>query len=412
MTNPLMRYLLPILLSISFIFSVGEAGAVFLLISPSPIANGYGGSGASVPTFDIYSSFYNPAHSLIPLGASFQFSRMETAWLPNLADDLSLEYEVQSIGYNGFDLGENFRLQLLISELKTNLNLGEQLGTDEMGNELGIFRSYMKANSSTLSVGIQSNRYPVFFSIGRTTKTAKQVLTDAGTGFGSGGGSPSSLDSFSDWGFRLLIDDFEIPRINSLTATCGVGYSKSNIGDFIYFDGYSSQGDPAPRNARLGLTVGFKINILDNYNIELKAIREVEDLLVTATESERVYQDGLLGDINILKHIIGGKADEEVTIHRGMELTLFDFYSVRTGSLIDIAGKIEATSVGHSINIGNYIGILGKLLFFSDKLNALNYFNIEYSYSREFAGLYHARDNISYSDLRISINNIDKLLFK
>ena len=36
-------------------------------------------------------------------------------------------------------------------------------------------------------------------------------------------------------------------------------------------------------------------------------------------EYERVYQKGLLGDINISDHILSGNADNEVTIHRGYE---------------------------------------------------------------------------------------------
>ena len=103
------------LLLTTFLFAVGEAGAIFLLISPSPTINGLGGSGTSVPTEDIYSSYFNPSQPLLPNGLSFQFSDMKTNWLPNLASDLTLEYDIKMIGYNGFSLLDRYLLQFSIS---------------------------------------------------------------------------------------------------------------------------------------------------------------------------------------------------------------------------------------------------------------------------------------------------------
>ena len=92
------KYLITII--ITSLFAVGEASAIFLLISPSATANGLGGSGVSNNTYDIYSSFFNPAHSKLFDGLSIQYSGMKTNWLPNLADDLILESNVKKISYS------------------------------------------------------------------------------------------------------------------------------------------------------------------------------------------------------------------------------------------------------------------------------------------------------------------------
>ena len=76
-----------LLLTISMCFSVGEAGAIFLLISPSPTMNALGGSGVSMISNDAYSVHYNPALPPLQSGFSFTSSNSSTYWLPNLADD-------------------------------------------------------------------------------------------------------------------------------------------------------------------------------------------------------------------------------------------------------------------------------------------------------------------------------------
>ena len=151
------KHLLAIM--ISGLFAVGEAGAVFLLISPSSTSNGLGSSGVSSNTSDIYSSFFNPAHSKLPDGLSVQYSDMDRVnWLSSLASDIFLQSNVKRISYSGNKILKNnsFDLQLAITQLELNLDLGEQMQTDEEGNSLGTFNSTMFSNSTTFSLGIKS----------------------------------------------------------------------------------------------------------------------------------------------------------------------------------------------------------------------------------------------------------------
>ena len=104
-----------ILILNSILYGVGEAGAIFLLISPSPTINGFAGAGTSILTTDIYSSYYNPAQPQLPNGLSVQFSDTETDWLPNLASNLKYNYDVQMVGYSGFSLLDRYQLQFSIT---------------------------------------------------------------------------------------------------------------------------------------------------------------------------------------------------------------------------------------------------------------------------------------------------------
>ena len=138
-----MKYL--VIMMFSGLFAVGESGAVFLLISPSATSNALGSSGVSINSNDIYSSFSNPAHSILSDGFSFQSSDISINWLPNLADDIYLQSDVKRISYSGNKILKNdkFDLQLSISQSNLDLDLGEQQGMDAQGNATQLFKSYI-----------------------------------------------------------------------------------------------------------------------------------------------------------------------------------------------------------------------------------------------------------------------------
>ena len=70
---------------------------------------------------------------------------------------------------------------------------------------------------------------------------------------------------------------------------------------------------------------------------------------------ETIYKDGYWDNIDIKKHILNGEGDEDVTIHKGSEITLFNFYSIRKGKHIDLGGKVEYKTSGHGIDFGEMI---------------------------------------------------------
>ena len=385
----------------SILFGAGEAGAIFLLISPSPTINGFAGAGTSISTTDIYSSYYNPAQPQLPKGLSVQFSDTKTDWLPNLASDLKYNYDVQMVGYSGFSLLDRYQLQFSITTSKTYLDLGEQIGWDKW------------SDATTYSLGIKSNNFPIYFGIGRTDKEATQVLSDQVTAGESGSGT--SIDEFYDWGFRFSIDNYKPRKLQNIGLSYSFGYSKSNIGDPISFVDVD-QADPPPITSRLGMTFGGNLIIYNNLGIDFKFVREAEELMFERIANENIaigyediYEDGLWNDIDIHKHILNGEGDEDVIIHKGSEITLFNFYSIRKGKHINLDGKVEYKTSGHGIDFSEMIKS-ASYIFESPsirEMELLNYVNLKYNSSKYSAEIGHPLDNISFDELTISIKNID-----
>ena len=77
-----------LIISISFIYCVGEAGAVFLLINPGASAAGVGEAQVAKAN-DAYASYYNPAGLGFLKGSELVLQHVN--WLPNLADDIFYE---------------------------------------------------------------------------------------------------------------------------------------------------------------------------------------------------------------------------------------------------------------------------------------------------------------------------------
>ena len=160
--------IISLILLLSHVFAVGEAGAIFLLIAPGASAAGTGEAQVA-KVDDSYASYYNPA------GLGFQdrsgFSGMHVNWLPNLADDLYYEFLAfkQPIGYG------------TVGGHLIYLNLGEQQGMDEFGNPTETFKSMMWAASASYGAKLTSSS-----SIGLNFKVFHQKLSNTATGSESG----------------------------------------------------------------------------------------------------------------------------------------------------------------------------------------------------------------------------------
>ncbi len=257
------KYIITFLISLSCLFPVGEAGAVFLLIAPGAGAAGVGEAQVAKAD-DAYASFYNPAG--LGFINSTELAAMHVNWLPNLADDIYYEYLGYSRPIDGLGtLGGNFVF----------LNLGEQLETDELGNPGDTFKSYMWALTNSFGTMVSDNS-----SVGISFKLFQQKLADSGTGSGEEGDG-SSTDFAFDVGY---LGDFDFMRL---------GLSISNIGpkiDFIDAD----QADPAPTNMKLGI---FSEVYNDGYN-KINVLFDMNKMLVTRYQPMDWDGDGLVGGWN------------------------------------------------------------------------------------------------------------------
>lgn len=227
-------------LLISQLLAVGEAGAIFLLIAPGAGPAGTGEAQVAKAD-DAYASFYNPAGLGFLTGT--EGVGMHVNWLPNLADDLYYEFMAYRKEYPG--LG-TFAGHIIY------LNLGKQIATDDRGNVLGDFPSWMGAFTGSFGTTLTPSS-----SIGISFKVFHQALAPFGAGIEDDDGS--STDFAFDLGYMK-----KWKKIN-------FGVALTNIGPPIDFID-AAQADPAPTNMRIGIFAnvyndGFnKMNILFDAN--------------------------------------------------------------------------------------------------------------------------------------------------
>ncbi|MCD6205280.1 MAG: PorV/PorQ family protein [Candidatus Marinimicrobia bacterium] len=250
-----------LLMSITVTFAQSEAGAVWLLINPGARASGMGEVGVAIAD-DAYATFYNPAGLGFLTGR--ELSLTHTNWLPNLANDIYYEF----LGYRHYmkNVGM-FGGHIIL------LNLGEQERTDEYGNQLGTFTSFMMAMTGSYGTALSRTS-----SIGVNVKMVHQHLTDQGAGKEKGKGT--STNFAFDVGYM---------KRQFLLRNLTFGASIANIGPKIAFID-AAQADPMPTNLKLGLNYTFG----GEYN-RVTIAYDVNKLLVASYPDRDVDGDGLVG---------------------------------------------------------------------------------------------------------------------
>ena len=285
------RLFLVLLFLVGFIFPVGEAGAVFLLIAPGAAAQGTGEANVA-RVDDAYASYYNPASLAFQNKTSIV--GMHVNWLKTLVPDLYYEF----IGFASPGYGGTIGGHLIF------LSLGEQLATDADGNELGNFKSYMWALDASYGTKLTENS-----GVGIGFKLFHQKLADSVTEDESGEGKPYSTDFAFDISY-LLRKQKQFGLIEKLYNIAGVesydsgkdkfrfGFNIANIGPPISFID-EDQADPAPTNMRLG----FFSNLYEDQFIRFNMLMDMQKLLVASYPSmdwdgDRMIGDGIGGSSN------------------------------------------------------------------------------------------------------------------
>ena len=183
------RLILTIIFMVSFLFPVGEAGAVFLLIAPGAAAQGTGEANVA-RVDDAYASYYNPASLAFQTKTSI--AGMHVNWLKTLVPDLYYEYA----GFSA-PMGEAGGIggHLIF------LSLGSQTQTNEVGDYLGEFKSYMGALDLSYGTKLTKNS-----AIGLGFKVYHQKLADSGTAGDTSEGDPFSTDFAFDFSYLYIIE--------------------------------------------------------------------------------------------------------------------------------------------------------------------------------------------------------------
>ncbi len=140
-----------------------------------------------------------------------------------------------------------------------------------------------------------------------------------------------------------------------------LGFSSSNHGDELYYID-KSQKDPLSRTARIGYTFELGLDLVLEENIinffKYSFTAEAEDLLIAYKDKEifsgTKYQSGI-GDIKLHDHLFFLIGDDNVVIHKGHILNLFDTFTLTFGSL-------DGNNI-NPINKTSGVGISSKGIF-------------------------------------------------
>jgi len=277
------KLLFLIIFASNIIFAQGKAGSLFLTINPGAKSNGMGEAQIGIAN-DVYASYYNPA-GLTNL-QSKQFSFMHTSYLPNLVDDMAYDFLTFAMPIsNSESIGGYF----------SYLDLGDQISTDDNGNNIGSFSSYMYALNLSYAKKINDSS-----SWGVNGKYFYQELAVI-----------NSIDA-SKGSLAFDVSYFEENFLNN--PNLNFGDILSNVGPEVSFD--DGEKDPLP--TRLGLGVSM-------LTLENKAMVAL-DLNYELNDSSMIY-------------------------NFGAEYKIVDNFVARAGFINNSSGDINYTTIGFGVDL-------------------------------------------------------------
>ena len=320
---------------ISFIFlsnktySQGEAAVPFLLLNPSPSLSAMGATGTALPTEDPFGFLWNPAQ----LGYTSQTNNLSFIFYPSKIDWLGFEQlELKGIALN---VGYNFK-----DLIGFPVSFG--FGYSNVELDFGIFGGRDHYNAYSIGLCVD---YFVQLSAGYTIKDVTSIQGDFimpplqnGT---------TAKTTVNDFGvllnvpvIRLIDDKYQVKLDDNLfavpTFNFSLGYSKSNIGDEIYYID-PDQADPLPRTDRtgFGISTGFDL-VTDDFSINafnLSFTVEADDILIdrVAIGSANWEYQSTLSDLKFWKNVVQIEGDEKIVSRAGTKLNFFEIFSYYFG---------------------------------------------------------------------------------
>ena len=328
-------------LSILFLFNFfqvksvaqGEAALPFLLLQPSPSLSAMGQTGTVLPTNDPFGFVWNPAQLGLNSqknNLSFIFYPSKLEWLPVFNLDLELKGSAFNAGYNFKDL-IGFPLSFGFGYSNTEINFGEIISRDENGNIIGTSQAKDSYNAYSFGLGMD---YYIQLSFGYTIKDVTSNLSNELT----------AKTTVNDFGIlmnvpviRLIDENLLLPIDDGLkgkpTFNFSLGYSKSNIGDEIYYID-PAQADPLPRMERFGygVSTGFDL-VTDNFSINAFNFLftvEADDILIDSDQTGWEYQS-TLSDFRFWKNIVLAEGDDNIVSHVGLKLEFVETVALAFG---------------------------------------------------------------------------------
>ncbi|MBM4131127.1 UPF0164 family protein [bacterium] len=286
------------------------AGAINLSFPVGARFNALGEAGTALAQ-DVTAQWWNPG------GLGFLPQRpeprdvhiMQSSLAEGLADDIGLYW-----GGYATPMGDDGAIGFSLNYL----DMGEQQGTDESGNETGIFRSYMFAFGATYGVRVTPN---VGVGLGvkyfRDKLSPDNIIQDAR---GGGSGDSFGVDLGVLW---------KVPGLKS-----NFGLAVANLGpDIKHVD--ADQSDPMPRK----LTIGIAHSL---YHSEYMGLLLVADYLVPLYKwKDDDYGFGL------------ETSQEEYGI--GAEWNYLRSLFVRVGYKSAAYGDIQDSTLGFGVDLDRWV---------------------------------------------------------
>lgn len=319
-------------------FSQGEAAVPFLLLQPSPSLAAMGQTGTALPTEDPFGFLWNPAqlgYTSQNNNFSFIFYPSKLDWLP----ELNADWEVKALAFNlGYNLRDLIDFPLSVGFGYSNVEFN--YGTFNFANpEPTTFESKDYYHAYSIGFGID---YYAQLNAGFTFKSVTSMLSDNPPGEVEGVGT--SEPNVVDFGllinipvFKLIDEDMAIELEGDMQLkpdfNFSVGFSKSNIGDEVYYID-PAQADPLPRIDRLGygFTAGFDL-LGDNFQMKVLNFAltvEADDILISRDSTGWDYQS-TLSDLQFVKNLINVEGTKDIVSHIGLKIDLFETVSLSTG---------------------------------------------------------------------------------
>ncbi len=332
-----------LLLLISGMKAQGGTAVPFVRIHPSPQLNGMAGAFSGLPTDNPFGMYFNPAQ----LGRFAKDNNFSTAfylknhrWLPQFNfSDLYFKSNAVNLGYSTDKLIHQVPVHLGLGFINSKLNLGKNIWTDEMGNELGVFESWEKYQQFGVGIGLD---WKINFNFGLALKKITSNLTDIRIDSVSSGESKATT---YDYGFLMvapLSNFFKFPEFGHFfifesirpSLNFSFGLTVQNIGDKMrYID--SRQADPLPRTVHMGygLSAGLQscFKDLTLQLIKIDYASEAEDLLVNRRKDGSWYYVAFPGEINLVNHVLLGKYNNEIIIYQGYRFKLLEIFEYSYG---------------------------------------------------------------------------------
>ena len=399
------------------IFAQGEAAVWFLTFPISPSQNAMGYTGTSLLIDDPYGFLLNPAQ----LGHTSQHNNFSFMFYPSKVELWGMnQFQIKG---SAFNIGYNFK-ELIGFPISLGFGFANQELTLDYSDFFPTVRDFQDKdsyNAYSFGVGID---YYVQFNTGITFKNISSTLSDP---FPITPVTFEAKGNTIDFGFLLnvpvlkLIDkniSFSISNKKSLKPFLNIsfGYSKSNIGDEIYYID-PAQADPLPRTARLGYGISTGLDIVyEDYLFRFIGIDftvDAEDLLLKyKTESDSLFPvtrlDGyqsFIGDINVGRNIIQVKGDDNVFVHAGIQFNLVDSFLFKWGHLKG-NDPAKRTTNGFEIRSSGILKFLDSQIenstikFISNHFD-IRYYNSTYSVDSEL--------ETKIKGLALYVHNLDSL---